>query len=416
MTISVLSEKQKEIMTWAFREDTREKYNSIICDGAVRTGKTICMIVAFVLWAMRFFNGQTFGICGKTVASAERNIIRPLQEQADITNFFKLKYNRSTHMLSVQGLGLKNDFFVFGGKDESSYMLVQGITLSGVFFDEVALMPRSFVEQAIARTLSVPEAKMWFNCNPESPDHWFYKEWVLKTEQRRALHIHMLMQDNPILTKEAIERAEREYQGVFRLRYILGQWCKAEGRIYPMFDENCIAENVERTFSRYVISIDYGIQNPTAMLLWGLNDGVWYQIREFYHSGRETGRQKTDEEYYRDLEQLAGQMAVEKVIIDPSASSFIALIRQKRRFRVQTADNDVIAGIQATAAALQQGKIRVCKSCKRTIDEYGLYVWDEKSRQDKPVKENDHAMDATRYFVKTMNIMKPKSDYKPLWN
>ena len=160
--------------------------------------------------------------------------------------------------------------------------------------------------------------------------------------------------------------------------------------------------------------MDYGIQNPTAMLLWGLCDGVWYQVDEYYHSGRETSQQKTDQDYYEDLERLAGDRAVDYLIIDPSASSFIALVKQKRRFRVMKAKNDVIDGIQKTASAIQHGKIKVNDCCKRTIKEYGLYSWDQKSPEDKPIKDNDHAMDATRYFVATMKIMKPQSEYRSL--
>ncbi len=153
MTLSELSPKQKTVLKWAFTPSTREKYKAIICDGAVRSGKTVCMLTGFILWAMRYFNGQNFGVCGKTVASAERNIIRPAQEQADLAACFSLSYRRSDHVLMVRGLGRENRFYIFGGKDESSYALIQGITLCGVLFDEVALMPRSFVEQAIARRL-----------------------------------------------------------------------------------------------------------------------------------------------------------------------------------------------------------------------------------------------------------------------
>lgn len=188
----------------------------------------------------------------------------------------------------------------------------------------------------------------------------------------------------------------------------------AEGIIYPMFGKQTTVPTIERKYSRFAISMDYGIQNPTAMLLWGLCDGVWYLIDEYYHSGRETNRQKTDQEYYEDLERLAGERAIECLIIDPSATSFIALVKQKKRFRVRKAKNDVIDGIQKTASALQMGKIKVNDCCKQTIKEFGLYSWDQKNGEDRPIKDNDHAMDALRYFVETMNIMKPKSEYNSI--
>lgn len=235
MRIEKLSSKQKRLMKWAFTPSTRERYKAIVCDGAVRSGKTICMVTAFILWAMRYFDGQNFGICGKTVASAERNIIVPAQEIDDLTAFFQMRYRKSDHALVVSGGGKENRFYIFGGKDESSYALVQGITLAGVLLDEVALMPKSFVDQAIARTLSIPESKLWFNCNPESPGHWFYQEWVQKPEDKNALHLHFRMEDNPIMTPEAIADAERMYSGVFYQRYILGLWVAAEGVIYKDF-------------------------------------------------------------------------------------------------------------------------------------------------------------------------------------
>ncbi|MEM5769355.1 MAG: PBSX family phage terminase large subunit, partial [Bacillota bacterium] len=232
MTFEKLSKKQKEIFRWCHRNDG---YKGIVCDGAVRSGKTICMSTSFILWAMAHFDQASFGICGKTVRSAERNIIMPIQSVVDLTAYFKLSYTRATNLLTVEGAGKKNSFYLFGGKDESSYMLIQGITLAGVLFDEVALMPESFVNQAVARTLSVTGAKLWFNCNPDNPNHWFYQNWLIKAEERRFLHLHFLMTDNPILTSEQIADAEAQFPGVFHDRYIRGLWVAAEGAIYPIF-------------------------------------------------------------------------------------------------------------------------------------------------------------------------------------
>ena len=406
MKIDKISEKQAQILDFVVSDGLY-----LICDGAVRSGKTVFMSAAFVIWAMEYYDRTNFAICGKTVQSAERNVLKPLQENESLP--YKMSYKVSTKVLTVRCGTKENYFYIFGGKDESSYMLIQGITLAGVLFDEVALMPRSFVEQALSRAISYEHPKYWFNCNPESPNHYFYKEW-LEDQKEGTTHLHFLLEDNPILTPQMIERTKAMYSGVFYDRYIRGLWVIAEGIIYPMFGKDSTVPTIEREYSRYVISMDYGVMNPTAMLLWGFCDGVWYQVDEYYHSGRETSQQKTDQEYYDDLEKLAGDRYIDCLIIDPSATSFITLVKQKRRFRVKKAHNDVIDGIQKTASAIQQGKIKVNDCCKRTIKEYGLYSWDQKASEDSPIKDNDHAMDATRYFVNTMQIMKPKSDYRSL--
>ena len=399
MTFAKLSKKQKTVFKWCYKSD----YKALICDGAVRSGKTICMITSFILWAMRQFNGGTFGICGKSVGSAERNIIMPLQSVADITHHFKVTYTRSIHLLTVEGMGKVNYFYIFGGKDESSYMLIQGITLSGIFLDEVALMPRSFVEQAITRTLSVEASRYWFNCNPDSSEHWFYKEWIQKAEERNALHLHFLMSDNPVLSQKQLDEAERKFSGVFHDRYIKGLWVVAEGLIYPFGAEGkATVSSEERQYTRYYISIDYGIQNPFSMGLWGLCDGVWYRFSEYYYSGRKEHHDKTDEDYYKDLIDFAKDYPIREIIIDPSATSFIALIRKYCKFRVKKANNDVSEGIRNTATALQSGKIKICDCCTNTLAEFSAYRWNEKLSSDTPVKENDHAMDDMRYFVNTV--------------
>ena len=404
----MISDKQKKILAFPY-----SKYDALICDGAVRSGKTSIMMWAFVRWAMDNFSGQRFGICGKTVDSATKNIVDPFITMSLAKERYIIRWRRQEKILEVRRGAVTNVFEVFGGKDESSFTLIQGRTLAGVLLDEVVLMPRSFVEQAMTRC-SVDGAKMWFSCNPGSPQHWFYVEWIQRHKERNALYLHFKMTDNPGLSAKTLARYEAMFTGVFYQRYIQGLWVLAEGLIYSVFGENAIVPTIERKYSRYVISIDYGILNPMAMLLWGFCDGVWYQVNEFYHSGRETNRQKTDQEYYEDLEQLAGDRYIDCIIIDPSATSFITLVKQKRRFRVRKANNDVLEGIQKTASAIQQGKIKVNDCCKRTIKEYGLYSWDQKADEDRPIKDNDHAMDATRYFVNTMQIMKLKSEYKSL--
>ena len=394
-------------MKWAHLPQYRDK-KAIICDGSVRSGKTVSMIIGFVHWAMRFFDGKNFGICGKTVSSTERNIITPLLSMVDITDYYDVTYRRGDSLLTIRDGEKVNRFYVFGGKDESSYTLIQGITLSGVLFDEVALMPQSFVDQAIARTLSEQNARHWFNCNPESSEHWFYKEWICNTRQKKAIHLHFTMQDNPILSPAQIADAEALYSGVFYDRYIRGLWCVAEGLIYPQFDKekHVVPDSIPSAGTgTFYLSCDYGTLNPTSIGLWHLSDtGNAIRIREYYYDGRQKRTPRTDEEHYTALEQLAGDLApyIRAVIVDPSAASFIECIRRHGTFRVWHADNSVLDGIRDTATLLQLGRIQICAGCKDCIREFSLYRWDEKSTEkDKPLKENDHAMDDMRYFVHT---------------
>ena len=405
-----ISEKQKKILAFPY-----SKFDAIICDGAVRSGKTSLLMFSFVEWAMREFNGQRFGICGKTVDSATKNIIIPFISMSLAKERYTLRWRRSDKLLEVRRGFTTNYFEVFGGKDESSQDLIQGRTFAGVLLDEVVLMPQSFVNQALARC-SVDGSKLWFSCNPGSPQHWFYLEWIKKHKERNALYLHFEIADNPSLSEKTLERYRSQYSGVFYDRYILGKWVLAEGLVYPMFGKDCIVEPITEPCERYVISMDYGIQNPTAMILWGKQGDTWYALKEFYHSGRETGSQKTDQQYYDELEKLAGDLPIDCLIVDPSATSFIALVRQNHRFKVRKAINDVVDGIQKTAACLSNGKIKICACCERSIQEFRIYSWNDKSVEDMPIKENDHAMDAIRYFVNTMGIWRQKSDYTPLWN
>lgn len=394
------------MLKWAHLTKFKNR-KAIICDGSVRSGKTVSMILGFVHWAMRFFDGKNFGICGKTISSTERNIILPLLNMPDITDYYSLQYIRGENKrIIIRSGSHTNTFFIFGGKDESSYTLVQGITLSGVLFDEVALMPKSFVDQAVARTLSEPEARYWFNCNPESAEHWFYKEWICNTRQKKALHLHFTMQDNPILSPEQIADAERLYIGVFYNRYIKGLWCVAEGLIYPMFDKAVhVTHHPElQPGGDYYISCDYGTLNPTSAGLWYLQpDGHAIRLREYYYDGRKTKTPRTDEEHYAALEQLAGEVVgkVRAVIVDPSAASFIECIRRHGLFRVWQADNSVLNGIRDTSSLLQMQYLHICDNCTDIIREFSLYRWDESAAEDRPIKENDHAMDDMRYFVRT---------------
>lgn len=386
MQIKPLSEKQRQILEFANSDDM-----ALICDGSVRSGKTTIMALTFVLWAMDNYDHTNFAICGKTVQAAERNILKPLMEVEGLGAALSMSYKVSTRILTVRNGSKTNWFYLFGGKDESSYMLIQGITLAGVLFDEVALMPRSFVEQALSRAISFEHPKYFFNCNPESPNHWFYKEWI-ETPRENTQHIHFLLEDNPILTPQMIERTKGMYSGVFYDRYILGLWVIAEGLVYPMFSREVNVTSERGGPGTYYISCDYGTQNPTVFGLWRVHKGEAVMEKEYYHSGRKTNRQKTDEEYYQDLERFAAGYKIERIIIDPSAASFAECIRRHGKFPVWNANNAVLDGIRLTGALLKAGKLKFHESCVRTFEEFGLYSWDSEAAEDKVIKENDHCL------------------------
>ena len=397
MKFQRLSPRQNLAMTWWNRPGF-ERYDGIICDGSIRSGKTVAMTVGFVMWAMARFNDQNFAICGKTIESLRRNVTSNLPKW--LAGVFSFKEHRTENKIVVSAAGRSNSFYLFGGKDESSASLIQGITLAGILLDEVALMPESFVNQATSRC-SVEGSKFWFNCNPEGPSHWFYQGWVLKARKRKMLHLHFTMDDNLSLSARTKARYENQYSGVFYQRYILGLWVVAEGLIYTMFNKDFhIVPSVPRPYDKYYISIDYGTRNPTSMGLWGRSCGVWYRMREYYYDSRKEGRQLTDEEYYAELEKLADDLPIAGVIVDPSAASFLETIRRHGRFYDIKASNAVLDGIRNVSTHLKAGDLLICDGCTDCIREFGLYRWDEKAiGGDRPVKENDHSMDDVRYFV-----------------
>ena len=387
------SPKQRQVLTWW----QTGRWQALICDGAVRSGKTFCMGLSFFLWAQHDFNGRQFALCGKTVGALRRNLLTELVPCLRRIGM-EVRENRSANTLTVVYAGHRNQFLLFGGKDASSAALIQGSTLAGLLLDETALMPRAFVEQAVARC-SVRGSRLWFNCNPEGPEHWFYKEWIEKAESRGALRLHFTMEDNPGLPPEIRQRYERLYTGVFYRRFVLGEWAAAQGLVYDFFDpDKDAAEVPDGPFSAWRVSVDYGTVNPLSMGLWGEKNGVWYRVEEVYYDSRREGRQKTNAEYAEMLEQLVAGRDIQRVIVDPSAASFIETLRRKG-WQVMKADNDVADGIRVTADLLRQRRIVLCRPCRDCLREMALYCWDERSGRDAPRKEHDHAMDEMRYFA-----------------
>lgn len=398
--IKEFSTKQLKVMNWWHKNSDMHGRDAIICDGAIRSGKTFCMSLSFVIWSFYVGGNGDFALCGKTIRSLRRNMVTPIIPLLKSLGF-ECEEKLSQNVLIVNYRGRKNRFYLFGGKDEASASLIQGMTLSGVLFDEVALMPRSFVEQALARC-SVEGSRFWFNCNPEHPEHWFYTEWIKKAEDKNALYLHFSMDDNPSLSAEVKRRYKNLYSGVFYERFVKGKWVAVHGAVYPfMADEDMYCGVPEGDFSEYVISCDYGTVNPASFGLWGKRDGVWYRIDEYYFDSRAEGFQKTDEEHYEGLCKLADGRKIKQVVVDPSAASFIEVIRRHKDYTVKPAQNNVVNGIRRVSQALKDGTIKICRNCKASRREFSLYKWDTEKRDDVPVKQNDHAMDDIRYFVTT---------------
>ncbi len=393
------SPKQMKLLTWWCKGSRYCNHDAVICDGAVRSGKTMCMSLSFVSWAFYKFNGCSFALCGKTIRSLKRNVVTPMLEMLKELGF-QCCEKPSQNYLDLSWNGKTNRFYYFGGKDESSASLIQGMTLCGVLFDEVALMPRSFVEQAVARC-SVNGSKFWFNCNPDYPQHWFRVEWILGKKRKNALYMHFTMDDNPSLSEKMKNRYSSLYSGAFYERFILGKWVSAHGCVYPFMNDNMFVDVPNCKFEKYAVSCDYGTVNPASFGLWGYTNNVWYRIDEYYYDSKKKGVQRTDEEHYSALEKLTQGRKIDCVVVDPSAASFIQTICRHGKFTVKPAVNNVIDGIRKTSTALKEGSIKICNCCSDSMREFGLYRWSE-SGVDAPIKENDHAMDDIRYFVTTV--------------
>lgn len=414
------SKKQKMILTWWTKKSAVKDKDGIIADGAIRSGKTISMCLSYVMWAMSTFDSKNLGMAGKTIGSFRRNVLFWLKLML-LSRGYRYKDHRADNMLEVTKKDKTNYFYIFGGKDERSQDLIQGITLAGMFFDEVALMPESFVNQATGRC-SEKGSKFWFNCNPDGPYHWFKLNWIDKIKEKNLVYLHFTMADNLSLDESIKKRYRSMYSGVFYKRYILGLWTVAEGIIYDMFDQSKHVYNklVDFIFGDNYISIDYGTQNATVFLLWQKGkDGIWYCVKEFYYSGRDSKKQKTDSEFADELQKFTEGIRIKEVIVDPSAASFIAELK-KRNFKIRKAKNDVLDGIRFVGTLLNEEKIAFNSSCVNTLKEFSSYIWDSKAMdrgEDKPIKQNDHAMDAVRYFVYTIIFKsnKVKITNRPTW-
>lgn len=416
MKYEPFSKKQLKLLTWWTEKSPLKNRFGVIAEGSIRAGKTICMSLSFLFWSMQKFKNNNFAICGKTVGSVRRNVITPLIEMLKLRGY-KVVDKRTEGYLVVAFKGRQNRYYIFGGKDESSAALVQGITLAGAMLDEVALMPRSFVEQVIGRC-SVTGSKLWFNCNPDGPRHWFKQEWVDKAEERNVFVIHFMLYDNPSLSKETIQGYYNRFSGIFFKRFILGEWAFSDGVIYSNIRDDTYYTNAERekilpAFVREgdipaIYGVDYGTVNPCVFLEGykytdpNTHKSVYYIDREYCWNSKKKFVQKTDDEYTDDLIEFIGDKKCSGVYIDPSAESF-SFSCLRRGIHTFDAVNDVLPGISMVASMLTQGRIKINKdNCPNLVMELGLYIWDDKKALrgvEAPLKTNDHSCDALRYII-----------------
>lgn len=406
----MISNKQKKILAFPY-----SRYDALICDGAVRSGKTSIMMWAFVRWAMENFSGQRFGVCGRTVDSCTKNIIVPFTAMSLAKERYIIRWRRGDKVMEVRRGAVTNYFEVFGGKDEASYTLIQGRTLAGVLLDEVVLMPRSFVEQALARC-SVDGARLWFSCNPGSPHHWFYQEWINRSRERNALYLHFEMTDNPGLSKRTLERYENMYAGIFYDRYVRGLWVAAEGIVYKDF-----ANDTEK----YLIGdpLEWAKQNGTSfsIISIGVDFGGTKSATKFQATGitKDFRVVALEEEYIKNEE------------IDPNAlnrrfATFCQLITSKYGYsqtRADSAETVLIRGLDHTAQKLRlgtqvknalkmqitdrirlvvllmkQGRFKVSRNCPHLIDALQTAIYDPDKFEDERLDDGTSDIDSLDAF------------------
>lgn len=397
-----ISQKQREYLL-------KKPARINLLEGSVRSGKTWISLVGWALFVASMPRDAEFLMVGKTLTTLRRNCLGLLQK---LEPSFEFSMSKKSAVLYGRRVWLE------GADNDAAVNKIRGMTLAGTYLDELTLIPEEFYYMALSR-LSYPGARMFATTNPDSPTNYVYTD-IIKNEEINRNVFKFLIEDNTFLEPDYIAALKKEYEAVPNAyqRYILGEWVLAEGLVYRFLDKYVVDEipELERgETAAYYVSIDYGTQNPFSAGLWRLVGDKAIRVKEYYYSGRKTNIQKTDEEYCDEIDKLCKGVNVKQVIVDPSAASFIAALR-KRGYKVIGANNDVLDGIRRVAVYLAQGNIRIHRSCKDAIAEFGLYQWDEKANKDTVVKENDHAMDDIRYFANTILRYKVgKTEYRPLW-
>lgn len=364
-----------------------------LLEGSVSSGKTWVSLVLWGFWVATMPADKLYLMCGKSLTTLKRNCLIPLEELFGRSNF---QFSTSAKEAYLFGRRI----LLEGANDARSESKIRGLTLQGAYCDELTLFPKDFFVMLLSR-LRVPGAKLIATTNPDSPEHWLKKEYIDRRAELDMLVVRFLLDDNTTLDPQYVTAVKAEYTGVFYNRFILGEWCLAEGIVYPQFDRTQHVRQLDSPQGKWYISVDYGTLNAFSAGLWCYDGKQAYRAAEWYYSGRAQRRQLTNTQYLKHIQALAGGRNIEAVVVDPSAASFITELRQAG-FTVRKGKNDVVDGIRRVSTALQQGKLLLSPACQDCIREFSLYRWDEKAAEDRPIKENDHAMDDVRYFVNTV--------------
>ena len=359
--------------------------------GATRSGKTYMdyFVIPKRIRARIGLPGLSV-ILGVTKSTIERNILEPMRNiwGADLVG--EINSQNICYLFGER-------VYCLGAEKISQVSKLRGASIKYVYGDEVADWNPEVFDMLKSR-LDKPYSCFDGALNPQGPSHWL-KTFIDNPDFDIYCQKYTIF-DNPFLPKEFVDNLCKEYEGtVYYLRYILGEWALAEGLVYN-FQEEYITDK-QTPGAEYYISIDYGTLNPFSAGLWSVTGNKAVRIKEYYYDGRNKKQQLTDEEYCKEIEELAKDKMITKVIVDPSAASFITALK-RHGFRVQQADNSVLDGIRRTSVYLKNGNIKIHRSCVDAIREFGLYRWDEKKTVDTVVKENDHAMDDIRYFCNTI--------------
>lgn len=382
-----------------------------VWEGAIRSGKTVASIVAWLRY-VALSNEHIFFMSGKTYASLIRNVIDGEYGLLNLARgFVRMTKDRSgsTVLLMCSANGEKK-IHLFGASDDAAYMRIKGLTAGGWYADEVATHPESFIVEALSRTAVSTDRRIFWTLNPAVPSHYIYKRFLDKWESEKSpgyIRFHYTLADNPAMTPERRAELEAQYSGRYRMMYIFGKRCAADGVIYDTFNRSMVYTYTDQpAFSAHFIACDYGTINPCVFLECGIGkDGYIYIMREYRWDSRAKMQQKTDEQYVEDMVEFIGSpdMSDTPIIVDPSASSFITALKMRGYFVVQ-GKNDVLPGIRRLSSLFALNRIRIHESCTGLISELELYVWDEKAAMngvERPLKTNDHAPDALRYYVMT---------------
>lgn len=403
--MKLISKKQIEVLRFPYMKD----YEALICDGAIRSGKTIFCGLSFVLWAMSNFNECNFGIAGKTIASTERNILKPLMAVKYLRLRFGMSYNRKESLLTIVRGNKRNYFYIFGGKDESSYQLVQGITLAGALLDEVALMPKSFVDQLTARC-SIEGSKYFFNCNPSDPNHFFKKEWIDDLENKNAYYLHFTMDDNPSLSEKIKERYRSLYSGVFYQRYIDGKWVSAEGSIYREFTEHLdeyLVDEYPDKFMMIINGIDFGgTKSSDAFVTIGITKGFKdiyiLESKQIDLSGNPITSDELNRQFIEYHKMIEEKYKMTTITYCDSAepklieSLRVACIKANTKTLIKNAKkSEIIERIKCTLTLIKQHRLKILKHNKAMIKALNDAKWDDK----KSTPEKDVRLDDFSYCV-----------------